>query len=93
MANNRMILICNVCRPIGSKAPLYGKPTKSGSLRRGKGIFVVSKWYPHMGWGRSGLSKELHARFSKKLDVWFDRHRHECIGSDEYRFRLEYESM
>ena len=92
MANNRMILMCGVCRPFGSKAPLYGKPTKSGSFRRNKGVFILAKWYPSMGWGNSGKNRAENADLAKRLDNWLNKHRHECESSDEYRFRLEYES-
>lgn len=91
MANNRMILMCNVCRPVGSKAPLYGKPTKSGSFRRGKGVFVLAKWYPSGAWYVNVFTNGEMVRFLKRLNNWLEKHRHEGEGSDEYRFRLEYE--
>lgn len=85
MANNRMILVCNVCHP------------KKGDWKYGdKGILVIAKWYPEGPYYRNDNGETMGIDFLKFLE----EHNHPEIESEFYSvgagqenpIRLEYES-
>jgi hypothetical protein len=93
MANNRMVLVCNVCHP-----------NKGDWQYDQKGVLAIAKWYPAGGFiagddgayyrndGGKGLGKEFVEFLSE--------HQHQEVASEHYSqgagqenpVRLEYES-
>lgn len=85
MANNRMMLVCNVCIPPGTnwvyQDALDGK------------VLHMGKWYPGGAY--------YNAPEKAWLDEFYENHSHPELASDDYSrgagqdnpVRLEYESM
>lgn len=92
MANNRMLLICNVCIP------------KKGDWQyHQKGTLVIAKWYPAGGFigGDSGAYySNSPEKLGQNILEFLDRHQHKEVASEHYSegagqenpVRLEYES-
>src|SRR3990167_10137255 len=96
MANNRMVLVCNVCVP---------KPNDWDYDKKMKGTLAIAKWYP-AGVGIGEGDGSYYTNFND-LDDWgkrfFDfltKHQHQEVPSKHYTkgagqenpVRLEYES-
>lgn len=78
MANNRMLLICNVCVPPGTEWPKYSDPA----------LLHIAKWYPCDAYYSPGSDK-LGAAIVDFLEL----HKHAEIhpACEENPVRLEYE--
>ena len=86
MANNRMVLICNVCNPSDWKY-------------HDKGVLAIAKWYPAGGFiaGDDGAYYNIDG---ESIQKFLDEHQHKEVASEHYTagtgqenpVRLEYES-
>ncbi len=91
MANNRMLLICNVCIP------------KRGDWQyHQKGTLIIAKWYPG-GMGEEGAAyyrNDDGEGMGKEFLDFLEEHKHGEVASKDYTkgagqenpVRLEYES-
>lgn len=77
MANNRAVLVCNVCHPSDWD---YAPPRS--------GIFVISKFYPTTGHYPNFDVDKLY----KWMDDHRHLGESDLPDHDEYPFRLEYET-
>lgn len=86
MANNRMILLCNVCKP------------DSSWKYHEKGVFALTKWYPastENGIDTDGAyytnqnPRDLGEKFLRFLTE--HQHLEKFPGGNEHPVRLEYE--
>jgi hypothetical protein len=79
MANNRMLLVCNICVPPNTEWPRYGDPA----------LLHIAKWYPTTPW-YSSHPDSLGERVEKFLEL----HMHPEIhpAGEENPIRLEYET-
>lgn len=91
MANNRMILLCNVCQP-SDTAWAYHE----------KGVLAITKWYPG-GKGEEGApyySNRSSEQLGEALLTFLDEHKHGELPSQHHKkgagqpnpIRLVYES-
>lgn len=92
MANNRMILLCNVCQPDNEKWQYHSK-----------GVLAIAKWYPGgedetgAAYYRNDNGEDMGKEF---LQFLYD-HRHGELASEHYTkgagqenpVRLVYESV
>jgi hypothetical protein len=85
MANNRMVLVCNVCHPKKNKWK-YGD----------KGVLVIAKWYPGGAYYRNDDGTGMGNEFLKFLEEHnhpeFDSQFYSKGSGQENPIRLEYES-
>lgn len=79
MANNRMILICNACNPVGEVWTFYDEQGN-----RNPGILVMGKWDPGSSYARRGEEPN-------KLPDFLEAHGHVGSEFEEYPIRFEYE--
>jgi hypothetical protein len=85
MANNRMVLVCNVC-----------KPTEWDYVDR-KGVLPIAKWYPG---GGGEYYRNDFSTLGEEFKEFLIEHAHPELPSDHYTagagqpnpIRLEYES-
>lgn len=78
MANNRMLLICNVCMPPDTEWS-YNNPA----------LLHIAKWYPDAPWYPSPQNT-LGDRLANFLEL--HAHPNERGGTEENPIRLEYET-
>ncbi len=95
MANNRMVLVCNVCHP---------KKNDWDYDKNNKGIYVLAKWYP-AGGGIGGDDGAYYRNdngedLAKDFLEFLEKHQHKEVASQHYTkgagqpnpIRIEYES-
>lgn len=79
MANNRMVLVCNICVPPGTqKWPHYDSPA----------LLHIAKWYPGSAW------YSMHPEsLGERVEAFLELHKHIEIepATVENPVRLEYE--
>ena len=78
MANNRMILLCNVCKPDDYNWG-YGE----------KGVLPIAKWYP-AGDGIGGDDGSYYRNdngraFGKEFLKFLEEHQHREVASEHYK--------
>ena len=85
MANNRMVLVCNVCNPVPN----------AWSYKDKKGVLIIAKWYPGGPYYRNN-----NDTMGQEFEYFLKEHNHDELPSKHYKkgagqenpIRLEYES-
>lgn len=73
MANNRMLLLCNVCKP---------KDEWSYSDREKEGVLYLGKWYPP---GAYYTNKQFLEEWGKCFFDFLEQHQHLEVASKYYK--------
>ena len=87
MANNRMVLVCNVCLPKANEWTFNDE-----------GLLPIAKWYPG---GHGAYYRNDSSSMGKDFEEFAHKHAHQELASEGYSagagqpnpFRLEYESV
>jgi hypothetical protein len=89
MANNRMVLVCNVCHP------------KKGEWEyKEKGVLIIAKWYPGDNGGGAYYRNDDGEGLGDQFLEFLEEHEHYEVASKHYLkgagqenpVRIEYES-